>query len=138
MQSPKLTAGTGVLQASAAGLQDDMDLDAVDEILSQHSNARSHTGHASQADSPLVPVSGYSQPDKAQNNDHHAFAPAGPYKAAASLLIDLSDTSEQHRHASIISQAQVATAAESSPHLLSSSKETAATTIPREGETSNR
>lgn len=51
MQSPQL-AGTGVLQSDAVAAEDDVDIAAVDEILSQHSNHTPATRH-SVATSPL-------------------------------------------------------------------------------------
>lgn len=106
MQSPKLTAGTGVLQASTTDAEDDVDLDAVDIILSQHSNQRSQAGHAAQADSPAVGSLNHLLSNAATSNRHtgsdmdpHALAPAGACEAAASQLMDLKVPWEPHRPA---------------------------------------
>lgn len=84
-----------MLQASTTDAEDDVDLDAVDEILSQHSNQRSQAGHASQAESPAVRSITHPSPHPAITNrptsidmDPHALAPAGAHEAAASPLIE--------------------------------------------------
>lgn len=86
MQSPSLAAGTGVLQDDADA---DPDLDAIDELLSQHSNQKALSHHASQAacsaldmDDPAgtgTPHS-YNHLDRNQtgNARNKALAPAGP------------------------------------------------------------
>lgn len=106
MQSPKLTAGTGVLQVSTTDAEDDVDLDAVDKILSQHSNHRSQAGHALQADSPAVGSLNHLLSNPATINRHtgsdmdaHALAPAGAHEAAASQAMGLEVPWEPHRPA---------------------------------------
>ncbi len=109
MQSSKLAAGTGVLQANTS---DNTDLEAVDEILSQHSNPRSCAATvASQADSPAMSIPNPPFPSainshrhKLSANDGHALAPAGAYEQAASPVIDLSDSSTPAKHANAIVQ----------------------------------
>ena len=108
MQSDKLAAGIGVLQTNTS---DNADLEAVDEILSQHSNPSSCEGTASKAYSPAIsipisplPTAINSYRRKLSANDCHALAPVGPYERAALPVIDLSDSSTPAKHANAVVQ----------------------------------
>ena len=97
MLSHKLAAGTGVLQTNTSDTSGNADLEAVEEILSQHSNPRSCAATvASQADSPAISIPNPPLPSAINSNRHrlgaydcHALAPA--YEQGALPVIDLSD-----------------------------------------------
>ena len=81
MQSPSLAAGTGMLQDDPFEAGNDIDLNAVDEILSQHSSQKPLAHPASQAASSVgsPAVAGFpsqDQIDKAAK--FQSLAPAGP------------------------------------------------------------
>ncbi len=109
MQSNRLAAGTGVLQTNTSDSSDNADLEAVDEILSQHSNPRSCAGTASQADSPAFsnpkpPLPSAINRHRLSAYDCHALPPAGAYERAALPVIDLSDSSKPAKHANTVVQ----------------------------------
>lgn len=93
MQSPSLAAGTGVLQDNTVEVDDDLALDTIDEILSQHSNQKSQAYHASQTSSPAIAIASPStalHQDQCQVNaaaDLRSLTPAGPSETAD--VIDL-------------------------------------------------
>ena len=103
MQSPSLAASTGVLQADTTAMQDDIDLNEVDEILSQHSNQKSHHAHASPQIHPsAASISRTAATHSKSSNfkprrmsEAHAMAPAGPAVQDTTPVIDLSDLPEQ-------------------------------------------
>lgn len=97
MQSPSLAAGTGMLQDDPFEAGNDIDLDAIDEILSQHSNKTSHAHHASQVASAAVDMASpgvnaitsgntCSQDEIHSATSFQSLAPAGP---DSSDVIDL-------------------------------------------------
>lgn len=114
MLSHKLAAGTGVLRTNTSDTSDNADLEAVEEILSQHSNPTSCAGTvASKADSPAISIPNPSLSSAIYSNRHrhrlsandcHALAPAGAYEQAASPVIDLSDSSMPANHANTVEQ----------------------------------
>ena len=102
MQSPKLAIGTGYLQASTTDMQDSLDLDAVEEILSQRSNQNSQAQHASQGQSPAVSFSKHiasgtinKRSRLGGQDDPHSLAPVGPCATDMSAVIDLVDVPDQ-------------------------------------------
>ena len=90
MQSPSLAAGTGMLQDDA---DVDVDLDAIDELLSQHSNQKSLAHPASQAGCSALDISA---PDitgtpSSNNIDQSQTETARKYKSLAPAGPDTSD-----------------------------------------------
>lgn len=90
MQSPSLAGGTGMLQDDPSEAGNDIDLDAIDDILSQHSNQKSLPHPAPQAASSVGSPAVVDNPSQTQTDDAAKFqslAPAGP---DSSGVIDLS------------------------------------------------
>ena len=93
MQSPSLAAGTGMLQDDPFEAGSDTDFNAIDKILSQHSNQKPFACPASQAassvGSPAVGISSQDWIDEPAK--FQSLAPAGPDN---SDVIDLACISE--------------------------------------------
>jgi len=109
MQSNKLAAGTGVLQTNTSDTSDNADLEAVDEILSQHSNPRSSAATVlSKADSPAISIPNAINSPRHRHRlgayDCHALAPAGAYDQALLPVIDLSDSAMPAKRADTVAQ----------------------------------
>ena len=81
MHSPSLEAGTGMLQEDQIERGSDIDLNAIDEILSQHSNQKPFAHPASQAASSGGSPAVVGIPIQDQTDDAAKFqslVPAGP------------------------------------------------------------
>lgn len=81
MQSPSLAAGTGMLQDDPFEAGNDIDLNAIDEILSQHSNQKPFAPPASQAASSVGTPAVVGTPSQDQTDEAaklQSLAPAGP------------------------------------------------------------
>ena len=95
MQSPSMAAGIGILQDDPFEGGNDIDLNAVDEILSQHSSQKPPAHPASQAASSVGSPAVAGAPSQDQIDEEAAkfrsLAPAGPDNSG---VIDLACISE--------------------------------------------
>ena len=95
MQSPTLAAGTGMLQDDPFEPGNDIDLNAVDEILSQHSSQKPPAHPASQAASSVGSPAIACNPSQDQIDEAAKFqslAPAGPDSSDVSVLACIPET----------------------------------------------